>query len=54
MHEVEVKLSAMHLGRRKRVMYYAILKLILQEICVSSFCTFMAKYEAFWKMTPDS
>ena len=40
MHEVEVKLSAMHLGGRKRVLYYAILKLILQETCASSFCTF--------------
>ena len=54
MHEVEVKLSAMHLGGRKRVLYYAILKLILQETCVSSFCSFMAKYAAFWKMSPDS
>ena len=31
MHEVEVKLSAMHLGGRKRDLYYAILKLVLQE-----------------------
>ena len=33
MHEVEVKLSAMHSGGRKRVLYYAILKLVLQETC---------------------
>ena len=37
MHEVEVKLSAMHLGGRKRVLYQAILKLDLQETCVSVF-----------------
>ena len=43
MHEVEVKLPAMHLGGRKRVLYSAILKLVLQETCVSAFCTFMAK-----------
>ena len=52
MHEVEVKLSAMHLGGRKTVLYKAILKLDLQETCVSAFCTFMAKYAAFWKMSP--
>ena len=33
----EVKLSAMHLGGRKRVLYEAILKLVLQETCVSEF-----------------
>ena len=39
MHEFEVKLSAMHLGGRKRLLYYAILKLILQETYrVSAFC----------------
>ena len=54
MHEVEVKLSAMHLGGRKRILYYAILKLVLQEACVSSFCTFMVKYAAFQKMSSDS
>ena len=54
MFEVEVKLSAVHLGGRKRVLYSAILKLVLQETCVSAFCTFMAKYEAFRKMFPDS
>ena len=54
MHEVEVKFSAMHLGGRKRVLYYAILKLVFQETCVSAFCTFMMKYEAFQKMSPDS
>ena len=54
MHEVEVKLSAMHLGGRKRVLYYAILKLVLQETCVSAFCTFMAKYAAFPKISTDS
>ena len=54
MHEVEVKLSAMHLGGRKRVLYYAILKLVLQENCVSSLSLFMAKYGAFRKMSPDS
>ena len=53
MHEIEVKLSAMNLGGRKRVMYYAILKLFLQEACVSAFCTFMPKYAAFSKMSPD-
>ena len=31
MHEVEVKLSAMHLRGRKRALYKAILKLFLQE-----------------------
>ena len=54
MHEVEVKLSTMHLGGRKRVLYWAILKLVLQETCVSAFCTFMAKYAAFQEMSPDS
>ena len=46
MHEVEVKLSAMPLGGRK--------KLVLKETCVSTFCTFLAKYAAFLKMSPDS
>ena len=54
MHEVEVKLPTMHLGRRKRVLYLVILKLDLQESCVNAFCTFMAKYAAFRKMSPDS
>ena len=54
MHEVEVKLSAMHFGGRKSVLYLVILELILQETCVSAFCTFMAKYAAFLKMSPDS
>ena len=54
MHEVEVKLSAMRLGGRKRVLYYAILKLVSQETCVSAFCTFMAYFAAFRKMSPDS
>ena len=54
MHEVEIKLSAMHLRGRKRVLYQAILKLDLQETCVHAFCTFMAKYAAFQKMFPDS
>ena len=54
MHEVEVKLSAIHLGGRKRVLYRAILKLDLQETCVSAFCTLMVKYAAFRKMSPDS
>ena len=53
MHEVEVKLSAMHLGGRKRVLYEAILKFVLQETCVGAFCTLMAKYVAFRKV-PDS
>ena len=54
MHEVEIKLSAMHLGGRKRVLYYAILKLVSQETCVCAFCTFMAKYAAFRKVSLDS
>ena len=54
MHEVEVKLSAMHLGGRKRVLYYAIMKPVLQKTCASSFCTFIVKYAAFPKMSPDS
>ena len=54
MHKVEVKLSAMHVGGRKRVLYQAILKLVLQETCVSEFCSFMAKNAAFRKMSPDS
>ena len=54
MYENEVKLSVMHLGGWKRVPYYVILKLVLQESCVSAFCTFMMKYAAFWKMSPDS
>ena len=49
MHEVEVKLSAMHLGGRKRVLYSVILKLVLQETCLSAFCTFMVKYAAIRK-----
>ena len=53
-HEVEVKLSDMHLRGRKRVQYYAILKLVLQETCVTAFCTFMMKYAAFRKMSQDS
>ena len=31
MHEVGVKLSAIHLGGRKRVLYCAILKLVLKR-----------------------
>ena len=31
MHDVEAKLSAMHLGGRKRVLYYVILKLVLKR-----------------------
>ena len=54
MHEVQGKLSVLHLGGRKRVLYKAILKLVLQEICVSEFCTFLAKLVAFRKMSPDS
>ena len=54
MHEVEVKLSAMHLGGRKRVLCSAILKLDFQETCVSAFFTFMVKYAALLKMSPDS
>ena len=54
MHEVEIKLSAMHLGGRKRVLYLVIVKLVLKENCVSAFCTFMMKYAAFRKMSPDS
>ena len=54
MHEVKVKLSAMHLERRMRVLYSAILKLVLQETCASAFSTFMAKFMAFRKMSPDS
>ena len=43
MQEVEVKLSAMHFGGRKRVPYSAILK----PSCLSAFfTTFMAKYAA--------
>ena len=38
MYKVEVKLSAMHFGGRKRVLYSTILKLVLQETCVSAFC----------------
>ena len=37
MLEVLVKLSAMHLGGRKRLLYKPILKLVLQETCVSAF-----------------
>ena len=51
MHEVEVKLFTMHLGGRRRVLYWAILKLVLQETCVSAFCTFMVKYAAFQEMS---
>ena len=54
MHEVEVKLSAMHLGEMKRVLYETILKLVLPETCASAFYTFMAKYATFRKMSPDS
>ena len=54
MHEVEVKLSAMHLGGRERVLFSAILKLVLQDSCVSAFCSYMANYAAFLKMSPDS
>ena len=54
MHTVEVKLSAMHLGGRKRVLYYVMLKLVLRETCVSAFYSFKAKYAAFRKMSPDS
>ena len=38
MLEVVVKLSAMHLGGRKRVLYKAILKFVSQKTCVSAFC----------------
>ena len=54
MHEIEVNVSAMHLGGRKSVLYLAILKLVLQETCVSAFCTFMANDAAFRKMSQDS
>ena len=41
MHEVEIKLLAMHLGgRTERELFSAILKLVLQETCVSAFCKF--------------
>ena len=35
---VVVKLSALHLGGRKRVLYKAMLKLVLQVNCLSAFC----------------
>ena len=54
MHEAEVKLSAMHSGGRKRVLYSVTSKLVLQETCVSAFCTFMARYVVFRKVSPDS
>ena len=38
MLEVVVKLSAIHMGGRKMVLYSPILKLVLQETCVSLFC----------------
>ena len=38
MLEGVVKLSAMHLGGRKRVLYFDLLKPILQETCVSAYC----------------
>ena len=44
----------MHLGGRKKVLYKAKLKLVLQETCVSAFCDiiyhiYMAKYVASGK-----
>ena len=54
MHAVEVKLPTMHLGGRRRVLYWAILELVIQETCVSAFCTLMAKYAAFQEMSQDS
>ena len=35
---VVVKLSAMYLGGRYRVLHKALLNLFLQETCVSAFC----------------
>ena len=35
-------------------MYSAILKLVLQEACMSEFCTYMAIHAAFRKMSPNS
>ena len=56
MLEIVIKLSAMLLGGRKRVLYYTILQLLLQETCVtvSAFKTFMTKHAAFQKISPDS
>ena len=54
MLEVVVKLSAMYLGGWERVLYKTILKFVLQETCVSAFCTFMTKYAAFRKMSQGS
>ena len=54
MYEVEVKLSAKRLGGTKRVLYYAVLKPVLQETCANAFFTLMVKYVAFLKMSPDS
>ena len=56
MLEVVVKLSAMLLEGRKRVLYYTILQLLLQQtyVTVSAFKTFMAKHAAFQKISPDS
>ena len=53
MHEVEVK-CILGGGGRKRVLYYALLKLVLQETCVSSFCTIYGEISPFRKMSPDS
>ena len=56
MLEVVIKLSAMLLGGRKRVLYYTLLQLLFQQtyVTVSAFRTFMAKHAAFWKLTSDS
>ena len=55
MYEVKLKLSAMHLGGRKTVLYKAILKLVLQETYVmcECICTFLAKYAAFRILYPE-
>ena len=47
MFEVEVKLAAKCLGGTKRVLYYAVLKPVLQETCANAFFTLMVKYVAF-------
>ena len=53
MHEVEVKLSAMHLGAWREIEGTA-LGNIQAVLCECIFTTLMAKYVVFRKISPDS
>ena len=53
MHEVEVKLSTMHLGAQREIEGTE-LGNIQAVLCECIFTTLMAKYTVFWKISQDS